>query len=100
MDWDWLVGKSKLCDRQNRLGFVVELATNLSTEHGEVSRAKKLHEKKTLLERSRLMREDTLCHDSMTSAERKWLQNNRPPEAKYWNLLTDLDVEHLAHAFL
>ena len=50
------------------------------------------------LERSRLVQEDTLCHDSMTKVERKWLRSNRPPEAKHWNLLTDLDVRHLAYA--
>jgi hypothetical protein len=50
-----------------------------------------------LLERSRLVREDTLCHDSMTQAERKWLRQNRPPDAEHWNLLTDLDVRHLAY---
>jgi hypothetical protein len=42
------------------------------------------------LERSRLMREDTLCHESLTEAERRWLRKNRPAEAKHWRLLTDL----------
>jgi hypothetical protein len=33
----------------------------------------------------------------MTQAERKWLRRNRPPKARHWNLLTDLDVKHLAY---
>ena len=41
--------------------------------------------------------EDTLCHDSMTSAERRWLHDNRTPEARHWNLLTDLNVDHLSY---
>ena len=28
------------------------------------------------------MREDTLCHDSMTETERHWLRENRPEEAR------------------
>jgi len=42
-------------------------------------------------------KEDTLCHDSLTEAERKWLRVNRPPEAAHWNLLTDMKAENLPH---
>jgi hypothetical protein len=34
----------------------------------------------------------------MTNAERKWLQQNRPEQAKQWNLLTDIQLDHLAYA--
>jgi transcriptional regulator with XRE-family HTH domain len=98
MNWDWLVSNAKLHDRQNRLGFVVALAAELAQKSGDSVRSQKLTESGALLERSRLVREDTLCHDSMTQTERKWLRLNRPPEAKHWNLLTDLDVKHLAYA--
>jgi hypothetical protein len=47
--------------------------------------------------RSGLAKEDTLCHDSLTEAERKWLRVNRPPEAARWNLLTDMKAENLPH---
>lgn len=97
MDWDWLVTNAKVQDRQNRLGFVVELAGEFAKRAGDGERSKRLGEYQSSLSRSRLMREDTLCHDSMTNAERKWLRQNRPPEAKRWNLLTDLDVRHLAY---
>src|SRR5215469_10011983 len=30
MDWNWLVRNAKLCNRQNRLGFVVSLAAEIA----------------------------------------------------------------------
>jgi transcriptional regulator with XRE-family HTH domain len=97
MNWDWLVGQAKQNDRQNRLGFVVTLAGELAERSGDSSRSAKLNRYRELLDRSRLVREDTLCHDSMTRTERKWLEKNRPPAARHWNLLTDLDVKHLTY---
>jgi hypothetical protein len=97
MNWDWLVGHAKQHDRQNRLGFVVTLAGELAEKKGDSSRSEKLNQYRELLDRSRLVREDTLCHDSMTRAERKWLAENRPPEARHWHLLTDLNLKHLAY---
>jgi transcriptional regulator with XRE-family HTH domain len=97
MDWDWLVGNAKQHDRQNRLGFVVTLAEEFAKKTGDSARAEKLNRYRKLLDSSRLVREDTLCHDSMTQAERKWLKANRPPAAQHWHLLTDLNVDHLAY---
>jgi len=97
MNWDWLVGHAKQNDRQNRLGFVVALAGELAEKKGDSSRSEKLNQYRELLDRSRLVREDTLCHDSMTRAERKWLEKNRPPEARHWHLLTDLDLKHVTY---
>lgn len=98
MDWDWLVQNAKVSDRQNRLGFVATLASQLGSKSAEPQRSRKLAEYVQVLDRSRLVREDTLCHDSLTQAERKWLRANRPPEARHWNLLTDMKVESLPHA--
>jgi transcriptional regulator with XRE-family HTH domain len=98
MDWDWVLQSAKLRDRQNRLGFVVTLAYQLASESADPARSRKLKEYAGVLDRSRLVKEDTLCHDSMTEAERKWLRVNRPPEAKHWNLLTDMKAENLPHA--
>ena len=98
MDWNWLVTNAKVRDRQNRLGYVVALAQKLGNEGTDSARLEKLVASQSLLERSRLAGEDTLCHDSMTQAERKWLRGHRPQEARHWNLLTDLDVRNLAHA--
>jgi transcriptional regulator with XRE-family HTH domain len=97
MDWEWLTRNAKLNDRQNRLGFVVDLAEEVAQKAGDASRRKSLSQNKAQIERSRLAREDTLSNDSMTQAERKWLRRNRPPKARHWNLLTDLDVKHLAY---
>jgi transcriptional regulator with XRE-family HTH domain len=97
MNWEWLVRHAKQNDRQNRLGFVVALAGELAEKKGDSSRSEKLNQYRELLDRSRLVREDTLCHDSMTNAERKWLEKNRPPEARHWHLLTDLDLEHVTY---
>ena len=97
LDWAWLTRNAKLNDRQNRLGFVVDLAEEYAEKAGEASRKKSLSQNKAVIERSRLVREDTLSNDSMTQAERKWLRQNRPPKARHWNLLTDLDVKHLTY---
>jgi transcriptional regulator with XRE-family HTH domain len=105
MDWDWLVQNAKLHDRQNRLGFVTTLAYQLgafqpSGHLTDEHRSRKLKEYVAVLDRSRLVKEDTLCHDSLTEAERKWLRMNRPAEAAHWNLLTDMKAEDLPHGRL
>jgi transcriptional regulator with XRE-family HTH domain len=97
MDWEWLIRNAKERDRQNRLGFVVTVASELAEKTHDPARSEKLNGYQTLLDRSRLVHEDTLCHDSMTKSERKWLQQNRPAEARHWNLLTDLELKNLAY---
>jgi transcriptional regulator with XRE-family HTH domain len=91
---EWLVERAKLHDLQNRLGYVAALALELAVGDG----AGKLRDLVMALEPSRLAREDTLCHDSMTETERRWLRKQRPPQAEHWNLLTDLRREHLPYA--
>lgn len=100
MDWDWVVRNAKLRDRQNRLGFVVTLASQLASKSADSHRMGRLREYMGVLERSRLVKEDTLCQDSLTEAERKWLRAHRPEEAAHWNLLTDMKAENLPHATL
>lgn len=98
LDWQWLTNAAKVNDLQNRLGFVTGLARRLAELRGEREFADLLARQELVLERSRLMREDTLCHESLTQAERRWLRKNRPAEAKHWRLLTDLTPEQLDHA--
>ena len=98
LDWQWLTNAAKVNDLQNRLGFVTGLARRLAELRGERELADLLARQELVLERSRLMREDTLCHESLTQAERRWLRKNRPAEAKHWRLLTDLTPEQLDHA--
>ena len=100
MDWDWLVQRAKLADLQNRLGFVTTMAVQLAANSADAGRKRKLEEYAGVLDRSRLVKEDTLCHDGMTQAERNWLRTNRPEEAKHWNLLTDMKAANLAHGQL
>jgi len=100
MDWHREVQNAKLLDRQNRLGFVVTMASQLASESGDPQRSGRLREYMGVLERSRLVKEDTLCHDSLTEAERKWFRSSRSAEAAHWNLLTDMKAGNLPHATL
>lgn len=95
LDWDWLTAAAKLNDVQNRLGYVVNLAMQIAERTGEADRVALLAERERMLERSRLVREDTLCHDSLTEAEKTWIREHRPEAARRWRLMTDLRVEDL-----
>jgi transcriptional regulator with XRE-family HTH domain len=97
LDWEWLTRNAKLRDRQNRLGFVVELARQAAARSGDTVLARELKSRVDGLECSRLAREDTLCRESMTRAERAWLRTHRSISARHWNLLSDLTVEQLDH---
>ncbi len=98
LDWEWLVERVKRYDLQNRLGYVVTLARELVQRRGDSPASARLLEREQWLERSVLVREDTLCRESMTRVERAWLLEARPDQAKRWHLLTDLRVEHLPNA--
>ncbi len=98
LDWKWLTKVAKSNDLQNRLGFVTNLARRLAELNpSDHAKAQLLAQREVELERSRLEREDTLCKQSLTAAERSWLEQNRPPEAAQWHLWTDLAPQHLAH---
>ena len=98
MDWPWLINRAKLADAQNRLGFLVALAKNLATNRPQFrSAVEQLGAVEHQLERARLVREDTLCRDSMPSAERRWLETNRSSLARHWNLLTGLVPDQLSY---
>jgi transcriptional regulator with XRE-family HTH domain len=95
-DWSWTLHQLKLQDFQNRLGFVVTLARELA-EKG-LGSYQHLQQLESQLERSRLVRQDTFCNETMTQSERRWLQSHASPQAQHWNLLSDLRPEHLTHA--
>jgi len=98
LDWELLVPAAKTRDLQNRLGFVTALARRLAAQRGDQELAALLARQESRLEAARLVREDTLCHRSLSEVERRWLRENRPAEARHWNLLTDLSPQHLRHA--
>ncbi|MGH9473140.1 MAG: helix-turn-helix domain-containing protein [Terriglobales bacterium] len=95
LDWNWLVREAKLRNLQNRLGYVVLLARKLADKVARPEAARQLHEVEQALEQSRLAREDSLAGAALSEAERQWLRERRPTEARHWNLLTDLTVEQL-----
>jgi transcriptional regulator with XRE-family HTH domain len=99
MDWWWLVRHAKLHDVQNRLGFLVALARSVATTQPQFRDALgPLSAVEGQLERARLAREDTLCRDSMPVAERRWLEENRSPLARHWNMLSGLAADQLSYA--
>jgi transcriptional regulator with XRE-family HTH domain len=98
MDWEWLLRNAKLNDVQNRLGFTISLAEEIAQSRNDSSRARKFGPLLDALERARLAREDTFCHESMTQSERAWLRTHRSGLASHWNLLTDMEIKHLAYA--
>lgn len=98
LDWEWLVRHAKLDDLQNRLGFLVTLARRLAEKRENAEAAGRLARAEQALEYSRLQREDAF-RPSMTDAERRWLREHRSPEARRWNVLTNLDSGWLARGF-
>lgn len=95
LEWKSVVMTAKAHDLQNRLGFVTNVARRMAQRYGKETTAQKLETVESKLEHSRLEKEETLCKENMTKAERKWLKAQRPEAAKHWNLLTDLSPQHL-----
>ena len=83
--------------RQNRLGFVVDVAEDVAKRPGDGSRKWELSEIKAVIELSRLVREDTFAADLMNEAQRKSLRRARSAKARHWNLPTDIEAKHLAY---
>jgi transcriptional regulator with XRE-family HTH domain len=98
LDWEWLMREARVRDLQNRLGFLVTLGRELASMRGDLMAAEALRPVEESLNRSRLVREDTLCQDSLSTPERRWLRQTRPAAARHWNLLTDLDSPTLPYA--
>lgn len=80
----WLVRQAKLRDLQNRLGFL--LATS-------AAKSPKIIDAVQELEKARLLREDTLCWDSMRPNTRSVLRERRSATAAHWNIVTLLRPE-------
>jgi hypothetical protein len=98
VDWDRLVAFAKQHDAQNRLGFLLALASRLASAGGDAATAELLERREQALQRSLLQQDDTFSRTTLTQTERRWLAGHRPPEAKRWNLLTTLNVDRLVHA--
>jgi len=98
LDWVWLVCQAKLHNAQNRLGFLVTLSRRVAEKSDATAAFGTLCTVQEVLERARLAHEDTLCQQSLSEAERRWLRKARPADAQHWNLLTDLSAEVLPYA--
>ncbi len=95
LDWASVTNAARQKGLQNKLGFIVNLARRLAPARGEQEKAARLASIEAQLENIRLLQEETLCHDSLTTAERRWLQTHRTPEARHWQVLTALAPEDL-----
>ena len=98
MNWHDLTRVAKLHDLQNRLGFVVSVARGLAEQRDLKTTVAKLKRREAELEPSMLAREDTLCNESMTNAERRWLDTNRSDDAKHWRILASLSPHLVRYA--
>lgn len=97
LKWKEVSRVAKMHDLQNRLGYVVSVARSLAERRQDKATAAILKRRERKLEQSMLAREDTLCNDTMTNAERRWLTTHRPANARRWHVLADLLPEHLNH---
>jgi transcriptional regulator with XRE-family HTH domain len=94
----WFVEQARKLNIQNRLGFVVSLARLVSERDPENERrTDALRELESMLEESRLAKEDVFYRPPRTEGEREWFLQNRSEEARHWNLLTDLRPAHLPY---
>jgi hypothetical protein len=98
VNWDRLATYAKQHDAQNRLGFLVALASRLAVAKGDTAAADLLKGREQALQRSLLQHDDTFSRTSLTQAERRWLAVNRSPEAKRWNMLATLNADRLLNA--
>ena len=98
LDWNWLIIAAKQHDLQNRLGFVTTFAVRVAESQGDSSKVAALKRYESLLESARLAKQDTFCHESLSKAEREWLEQERSEDARHWNMLTDLRPEHVKYA--
>jgi transcriptional regulator with XRE-family HTH domain len=100
LNWEWLLREAKLRNRQNRLGYILELSVQAADNLQKSAVASTLAGVLADLNVSRLAMEDTLCDASMTRVERQWQRSHRPQMAVRWNLLTHLRLDHLNHVSL
>ena len=89
-------GCTKLANLQNRLGYVVALASELEGAGNGARLLPHLEPVRVQLEEARLVKEDTLGRN-VTEVERQYVRQHRPDAAAHWNLLTTLRVEDLRY---
>jgi hypothetical protein len=95
MEWDWLIEEMRLRGRQNRLGFLVDLAIELAETLGETARVKRLQPQRDLLNLIKLDEDETPCNEQMTEGMRTLRRDRRSTTAAHWNLACDTELKHL-----
>ncbi len=99
LNWEWLRDRAKLQNAQNRLGYLVHLASETARALPQQGTAVEVLSRwKNQLEEARLASEGTLCRDSMPEPERRWLREHRPAAAAHWSLLTSITADQLPYA--
>lgn len=93
LNWDWLIPEATRKERQNRLGFIVALATSVASPQSR----RKLLLVLGRLERVKRAECDTLCRESMPAIERAHCHKTRSRLAAHWNLDTGMTVRDLEH---
>lgn len=96
LDWSWLLDRVKLHNLQNRLGFLTTLARHVAGSSGKRGAADLLSKWTRVLDDARLVKEDEFGR-KLTDAERRYLREQRPDEARHWNVLTNLKPDHLQY---
>jgi hypothetical protein len=97
LDWDWLLDSVKRGNLQNRLGYLVSVASDYARTRGDLAVSERLQAVAVRLEEARLAKEDTLAA-SVTEAERRHYRAHRPAAAAHWNLLTGFGAHQLRYA--
>lgn len=97
LDWNWALKEARRRKSQNRLGYVVSLALRLAAGDGEPEMLTRLSNIEEEIFSFRLEAEDTLCQ-RVAESDRAWLREARPPEARQWNILTDLKAGDLPYS--
>ena len=74
------------------------MARQLAEKQSNDARSRELRQLENALDDSRLAKEDVFYRPLRTVSEGEWLRKNRTEDAVYWNLLTDMRLEHLQYA--
>ena len=94
----WLLENARKFNLQNRLGFVVSLARHAADRLNASAKTDELKRFETLLDDSRLAKEDYFFRPPRTEREAEWLRANRTGDAAHWNLLSDMKPEYVPYA--
>jgi hypothetical protein len=97
MNWPWLVAQVKLRNRQNRLGFIVNLSARAAVLRAQRSIARSLYQVVAELRKARLAKDDTLCQAWWPPSQRRYVHEKRSRVAAYWNIDTRLTEKDLAY---